>query len=56
MYILKKEYKGHTISTGGYSIALNNVLSSQVETLGLEDYFLKESKKVVKTEVKSKDK
>ena len=55
MYKLKKRYKDHTISTGGYAIALNNVLSSQVETLGLQDYFVKTSKNDVKTEVKKKE-
>ena len=56
MYKLKKRYKDHTVSTGGYSIDLNNVMSSQVETLGLEDYFVKTTLKESKTEVKSKDK
>lgn len=40
-YILKKQYKGCIVSTGGYSITLDTVKSEQVETLGLEDYFTK---------------
>tara|TARA_R110001592_G_scaffold117317_2_gene319232 strand:+ start:671 stop:844 length:174 start_codon:yes stop_codon:yes gene_type:complete len=55
MYKLKKRYKDHISSTGGYAIALNNVLSSQVETLGLQDYFVKTTKNDVKTEVKKKE-
>ena len=42
MYKLKKEYKGCAISTGGYSINLDNVKSNQVEKLELEDYFEKD--------------
>ena len=39
MYKLKEQYKGCTISTGGFSINLDNVKSEQVEKLELEDYF-----------------
>ena len=45
MYKLKKEYKGCTVSTGGYAINLDNVKSNQVKNLGLEDYFTKETTK-----------
>ena len=45
MYKLKDEYKGCTISTGGYTILLDNVKSEQVENLGLVDYFTKKTKK-----------
>lgn len=55
MYKLKKQYEGHIVSTGGYAVALNNVLSSQVETLSLEDYFVKTSKNDSKTEIKKKE-
>ena len=55
MYKLKKQYQDHTVSTGGYAIALNNVLSSQVETLGLEEYFVKTTKNESKIEVKKKE-
>ncbi len=48
MYKLKKEYKGCTISSGGYAINLDNVQSSQVESLGLESYFDKEGTKTKK--------
>ena len=44
MYKLKKKYKGHVVSTGGYAINLDTVKPSQVENLGLEDYFEKEKK------------
>jgi hypothetical protein len=43
MYKLKKQYEGHTVSTGGYSILLDTVKSHQVEILGLQDYFTKKS-------------
>ncbi|QDP64670.1 MAG: hypothetical protein Unbinned4585contig1001_34 [Prokaryotic dsDNA virus sp.] len=44
MYKLKKRYKGHVVSTGGNAIDLDSVKSSQVEILGLQDYFEKEKK------------
>lgn len=44
MYKLKKQYEGHTISKGGYSIILDNVKQNQIKSLGLESYFLKTSK------------
>ena len=47
-YTLKKQYKGCTVSTGGYSIQLDNVKSEQVETLGLKDYFTKVKAKTTK--------
>ncbi len=52
MYKLKDEYKGCTVSTGGYAILLDNVKSQQVETLGLKDYFTKTKKKAVLTKDK----
>jgi len=52
MYKLKEEYKGCTISTGGYSINLDNVRPEQVESLGLEDYFTKKSSKSTKKDKK----
>tara|TARA_R100001244_G_scaffold123263_1_gene92907 strand:+ start:810 stop:983 length:174 start_codon:yes stop_codon:yes gene_type:complete len=55
MYKLKKQYQNHIVTTGGYSVALNNVLSSQVETLGLEEYFVKTTKNESKIEVKKKE-
>ena len=48
MYKLKKEYKGCTVSTGGYAVNLDNVKSEQVESLGLESYFDKEGTKTKK--------
>lgn len=53
MYKLKKEYEGHTVSTGGYAILLDTVRPHQVEILELQDYFEKtEDKKKVKKESK----
>ena len=52
MYKLKDEYKGCTVSTGGYAILLDNVTSEQVENLGLKDYFTKTKKKAVPTKDK----
>tara|TARA_R100001224_G_scaffold93046_1_gene62403 strand:- start:323 stop:481 length:159 start_codon:yes stop_codon:yes gene_type:complete len=52
MYKLKNEYKGCTVSTGGYAILLDNVKSEQVENLGLKNYFTKTNKKAVSTKDK----
>ena len=45
MYKLKKEYKGHTVNTGGYAILLDTVRPHQVEILELQEYFEKETTK-----------
>tara|TARA_R100000152_G_C6781899_1_gene217548 strand:- start:2299 stop:2472 length:174 start_codon:yes stop_codon:yes gene_type:complete len=50
MYKLKKEYKGCTVRTGGYSIILDDVKSENVEKLGLEDYFTKSKEKKTKND------
>tara|TARA_R110000824_G_scaffold65995_4_gene171490 strand:- start:539 stop:712 length:174 start_codon:yes stop_codon:yes gene_type:complete len=56
MYKLKKKYVGASTSTGGYLILLDDVKSSQVESLGLQDYFEKtsESKKPKSTDKENK--
>tara|TARA_B100001094_G_scaffold309732_1_gene343668 strand:- start:3679 stop:3843 length:165 start_codon:yes stop_codon:yes gene_type:complete len=45
MYKLKDEYKGVTVSKTGRIIILDNVKSSEVELLGIEQFFTKSKKK-----------
>ena len=50
-YKLKNKYKGHSISTAGNVIILENVKSKQVKDLGLTEYF-----DLIKKTVSTKDK
>lgn len=44
MYKLKDEYKGVTVSKTGRMVILDNVKSSEVELLGVEQFFTKAKK------------
>ena len=49
MYKLKTKYKGLVLTKTGRQVILDNVKSSDVETLGVEKYFTK-NKPVKETE------